>query len=364
MGICTGCAGTGAVQKARPTATAVAVQRSDRPGGGYVEQASPGQGQLTTLPGGVVLLPTTPHGPDDNVTTPVQGSPGWTWQPAQLLPAPRPQDRHVDVFYAPHPDDETLSMGVLITAAVQRGDRVILVGLADGRTTGAVRAISTRLAAEHHGTTAPGGTTPGRATPGSATRPGGLSRDQVGAARDAELRRAATDLGIRPDDLVLAHLDAPDSDDGAIITVTEAEQVMRTFAARYPGATHVTMSDVAEHQQDHLDAGVALHQLLSASAVTAAAWTVSRLWWHLPGPTWTWALPTPTERDRIRRAAREYLTWNPAYGEYAFGFYSVRWQFAALDRDVRDRVHTDGPPTPGVTARRPVGRSSSHTGNS
>jgi len=301
--------------------------------GARLQEAGPSAGHLRTLPGGIVLLQTPSEGFDDHATRPVQGSPTWTWTPAEPLPAPAAAGRHVDVFYTPHPDDETLSMGVLIAAAVRHGDRVIVVSLTDGRTTGAIRAINARLTSEH-----PAGTARD------------LTIDQVAASRQGELRRATTDLGVAAQDVVLAHLDAASSDDGAIVTVAEAEQVIRAFADRYPAATHVTMSDTAEHQQDHLDAGAALRRLSDAGVVTSAQWTVSRLWWQLPSPPWTWALPTAQDRDAVRHAGLEYQTWNPADDDYAVGFYSVRWQFTALGQDVRDRVHTTGPLTPGVTS--------------
>ncbi|HEY6795477.1 MAG TPA: PIG-L family deacetylase [Kineosporiaceae bacterium] len=300
-----------------------------------MEQPGPDDGTLETLADGLVLLRTPPQGQDAGARGPVEGSATWSWTPPATLPGLSADARRVDVFYTPHPDDETLSMGVLIAAATSRGDRVIVVCLTDGRTSGAIRDINARLAADHD---APA-----------------LTADDLGQARDGELRRATGALGVHPDDVVLAHLDAPGSDGGAIVTVAEAEQVVRFFAARYPGATHTTMSDVAERQQDHLDAGVALHRLLDAHVVTSAQWTVSRLWWSLPGPRWTWALPsTPAERESVRRAGIEYQTWDPRDREFAVGFYSVRWQFAALGRDVRDRVHGTGPTSSGILATVPM----------
>ena len=306
-------------------------------GSGLVEQAGPPEGHLRRVAGGVVLLrdqvdPTA-------VTTPRPGVSPSAWRPVDPLPAAEPAGtRHVDVFYTPHPDDETLSMGVLIAAAVGRGDRVIVVSLTDGRTTGAVTAIDSQLAAER------------RHRPG--TPPALLTEDEVAAARIGELRRATADLGVAAGDVFLAHLDGGGTDGGGVVTVAEAAAVIRAFAARYPGATHVTMSDAAERQQDHLDAGVALRQLLDVGIVTAAQWTVSRLWWQLPVPRWSWALPTPADRSRVRRAALEYELWNPADGEYAVGFHSVRWQFAALAEDVRDRVHGTGPLVAGAVPTR------------
>jgi len=301
-------------------------------GGARIEPFGPGVGRLRTVAGGVVLLDTPDH---DQAKGPVAGSASRRWSPAGPLPGTEAGSRHVDVFYTPHPDDETLSMGALVAAAVQRGDRVVLVALTDGRTTGAVRDVDQQLA---------GG------APAARAAGNGLSPDQVAAARVGELRRAARDLGLAPGDVFLAHLDAPDSDGGTVVTVSEADQVMRAFAVQFPAATHVTMSYCAERQQDHLDAGFALRDLLRAGVVTSARWVTSRLWWSLPAPASSWTLPDPQAAARVRRAATEYRLWDPAHGEYALGYFSVRWQFAALDRDPRDRVHDDGPVVPGFGA--------------
>jgi LmbE family N-acetylglucosaminyl deacetylase len=313
-----------------------------------IREAGPLDGKLRTLPSGVVLLDSP--APTSVAVRPMVGSTAWTWHPASALPVPESRGRRVDVFYTPHPDDETLSMGVMIDTAVRRGDRVIVVSLTDGRTTGAVKAINARLAqlrvADAERTSTP-------TAAGAATQPGGhpaavvLAAAQIATARVGELRRAAADLGIAAQDVFLAHLDAPDSDDGGLLTVVEATAVMRAFAAQFPTARHVTMSNLVERQLDHLAAGTSLRQLADAGVITSAEWAVSRLWWQQASPPWTWAQPDDAGRATVRRAAKEYLTWNPERGEYAVGFYSVRSQFAALLADTRNRVHGIGTFTAG-----------------
>ena len=94
--------------------------------------------------------------------------------PARAEPVARPANREV-VFYAPHPDDETLSMCVLIANHVRVGRKVHVVLLSDGRTSGALAAVNARLAAEH--------------LPG-------LTLAQFGAARVREFRAACARLGV------------------------------------------------------------------------------------------------------------------------------------------------------------------------
>lgn len=248
-----------------------------------------------------------------------------TWHPAQPLPAPETHGHPLEIFYTPHPDDETLSMAPLITRAAAAGTRVIVVAMTDGTTTGAIRLVNERLAKS--GRPAKGGFAP-------------LTRAQIGQARDLELRRAARALGVAPGDVYFAHLDARTSDCGTAVSVGEARDVMTAMAKRFPGATHVTMSFAAERNTDHLACGFALRDLARARVVSDARWTVSRLWWSLQSPPSSWVLPgTRSERARIASAVAAYGLWDPAHLSYAIGMASVRPQFVAEELDPRARVH-------------------------
>jgi LmbE family N-acetylglucosaminyl deacetylase len=255
------------------------------------------------------------------------------WTPPTALPAPAVGSRHVNVVLSPHPDDETLSLGVWTADALLRGDRVILVALTDGRGTGALPALETRL---------------GHA----------LTRDQIGTARIAELRSAATALGIAPSDVYLAHLDAATSTGETRLTVAEAGAVIRAFAARFPGATFATMSWTAERHPDHRAAGYALWQAQTAGTVHSSVFAVSRLWWSLPSPLAQAVHPTSAEaRRRVIAAAAAYGLWDPQHQRYAVGWTSVHSQFVALLGDLRDRIHpwaapaTPFAPTAGFTVK-------------
>jgi LmbE family N-acetylglucosaminyl deacetylase len=266
------------------------------------------------VPGGPVLL--RHDGVPWRAIRPLEGSDARPWSPAAPLPARDPSAAGVLVVYTPHPDDETLSMGVLVAAAVRRHEQVVVVALTDGTTTRA-DAVDGEV----------------------------LTHAEVGASRDSELLRAMAAYGVPASDVVFAHLDAPDSDCGALVTVSEARAVMRTVATQYPDATNVTMSWTAERNQDHLDAGIALRELVEQHVVRRALWAISRMWWTVPSPSAAWVTATdPRDIAAVRRAAAAYGIWDPRLGEYAIGLRSVTVQFRALALDPRDRVHgADGP---------------------
>ncbi|HEY6797456.1 MAG TPA: PIG-L family deacetylase, partial [Kineosporiaceae bacterium] len=245
------------------------------------------------------------------------------WAPQDALPTPAHDGRQVDIVLSPHPDDETLSLGVWTADAAVRGDRVIVVCLTDGRTTGALATIARRL-----------------------RRP--VTRDEIAAARIRELHAATARLGVRPDDVYLAHLDRDDGPGGTRLTELEALAVIKAFAARFPDATFATMSWAAERHPDHLGAAFALQEAVARGIARHGVFAVSRLWWALPSPPVTIVLPlNAAVRHQVTAAANAYGLWNPADHRLAVGWTSVHQQFVDLLADPRDRVHGWAPLTAG-----------------
>ena len=274
------------------------------------------------------------EGDQTSEPSPTAPASGPAWRPIDALPpAHSPQQvsgRPVDIVLSPHPDDETLSLGVWIANRVGRGDRVIVVALTDGRATGATGPIGRRL---------------GRV----------VDRDEIAAARMREMRAAAAALGVAPGDVYAAHLDTDASPGGSRATVPEVGDVIAAFAERFPQAEFATMSYLAEHHKDHLNAGQALVEAWRAGLVTHAEFAVSRLYWNQSLPGEHDELPGSAQaRAAVVAAARAYDLWDPAHGRLSVGWYSVRPQFEALLTDPVDRLHdpqtaavTLGPPGPG-----------------
>jgi LmbE family N-acetylglucosaminyl deacetylase len=237
--------------------------------------------------------------------------------PHFAAPSSRP-DREV-IFYSPHPDDETLSMSVLIASHVLAGRAVHVVLLSDGRTSNAYPLVNARLVAEHR-------------TP--------LTRAQFGAARVRELRAAVAAMGVPAADV---HLETvPDA-----MTVADLTPVIQRYRARYPAAGHYTMS-WTDTFAPHAHLGEALRRLAVAHPhdYPDTRWAVSRLHWHEPAvralKPWS-TTGSAKARSRVRSAAAAYGVWAPGRGRYRIGYTSVQPQFRALVADPRCLVH--GPPS-------------------
>lgn len=260
---------------------------------------------------------TTPGGP-------ASGGPAWT--PPAPLPEAAADSRRVDVVLTPHPDDETLSLGVWIADAVEHRHRVIVVSITDGRSTGAITAVSTQLRRK-------------------------VTRDEIGDARIRELRAASAALGVAPGDVYAARCDAEASYSGTRVTVSEARAVIEAFAARFPQATFATMSWMAERHADHLAVGEALRDAAETGVVQHSTFAISRLWWGLraPYPVRDVRPVSVAVRRRVLAAAATYRVWDPRQKRYSIGWLSVRRQFNALLADPHDRVHAGPTPTkPGI----------------
>jgi LmbE family N-acetylglucosaminyl deacetylase len=299
--------------------------------------AAPGQGPsaaptVTALPADEDAGIASPSGqPITTAPSPLPGA-GTVWTPPSPLPAP-PDGRKVDIVLSPHPDDETLSLGVWIAQRSQAGHRVIVVALTDGRSTNAIQEISARL----HRT---------------------LSRDEIGAARIAEMQAADVELGVAPGDLYRAELDDDAGDGGSRATEAEIGDVIDAFARAFPGAAIATMSDLAEHHPDHLNAGRALMTAWLQQRVRNVVFAISRLYWRTKVPN-EFAVAPPTEavRDRVLAAGRAYGAWDPDHGRLSVGWYSVRTQFDAMLADPVDHLHLPASPaavTPVTTIAGPL----------
>jgi LmbE family N-acetylglucosaminyl deacetylase len=244
----------------------------------------------------------------------------------QLLTSPTKQV----VFYAPHPDDELLSFGVIASEYISLGYEVVYVLLTNGATSTAIKLINGELPSPGNGTRF---VYKGTHNPvASGYKP--LTVEDVGRARLTEFKSSAGEMNIGADHIYTFDLLKED-----VLHGEDVATAMLTIRELYPDAIHWTMSTMDLHPH-HRVAGESL-RLMAEANQTRAAYTISRTTWESIEaerkklnpliPATYFFKPAADRMQRIRNAALPYNAWNPQAGSFAIGYASVAKQFEDLD---------------------------------
>jgi LmbE family N-acetylglucosaminyl deacetylase len=278
-------------------------------------------------------------------------------------------------FYSPHPDDETLSMGLAMLHYLTNGFEVHLVSMTSGDAVGSGYFLNGQT---------PDGTPVVCPTPAdhpwthNPQREGyaEVTTEAVGAARLLEARTALGLMAMVPPipdsngnpvpvGTVVHHSGglhdgfgnpgsgsstAPPTREG----IDAAKAVMLPYIQDYPNSFHYTMSP-SDHHKDHASCGMALREIKTENPTLLGTprFFVSRLYWGNPIGNWPddlrqaagattqnpngsigWFVAaganTPALQDHLRnRVIKAYRAWNPAAGAYGIGYHQVRSQFEA-----------------------------------
>lgn len=249
------------------------------------------------------------------------------------------------VLYSPHPDDETLSMGLAMVTFVASGYDVHLVSMTRGGSGGPLGSFNGSNPcnwADHPYTHNP-------------DREGytALDNTSLAAARLLEARNALGAMStVTPSTGVtlgtVTHHEGglPDGFGTTSPTaVADAQAVIAGFVTEFPNTFHYSMSPTDDHP-DHAACGQALRNLkASDSSLANARFFVSRLYWATSQPNgqypadvaaqpdlaWFNAGTRKSEFDAVlrNRVVKVFSAWAPASGSYAIGYHQVAGQFAS-----------------------------------
>lgn len=270
-------------------------------------------------------------------------------------------------FYSPHPDDETLSMGLAMLYYIASGAHVHLVSMNNG---GAIGVANTLNGVSSCSTPSDHPYTHNPSREGYST----LTVGDIAAARINEARSALAAMAMIPPTTGVTwgtinhHIaDLPDSyghpgatSSTAPVTpegIAAAKEVIKHYVDTYPNSFHFTMSETDNHY-DHAACGYALRELKNddvnlapgmggityKQALVNSRFFVSRLYWgisqpdgqypddvaSMPGLAWfNYGSARKTEFDNWLRTqvAPAFRKWNPAQGSYGIGYHQVPTQF-------------------------------------
>lgn len=211
------------------------------------------------------------------------------------------------IWYTPHPDDETLSMGGHIYKHHQVGRQNIVVLLTKGEGTNAISDINDKLELEGYST---------------------IGTTQLKNARVQEFNLAIDRLAV--DQVYIYEL--PDGG----VTKSAVYNIIQDMENTYPGASHKTMTYHDDHS-DHAAAGEALLQFYNDGKTSDARFYIKRQQ-HGTVPGYGVSF-NDGMRQAKRRALSAYKIWYPEEGFYSVGYISVPGSFDAQYDNPVERYH-------------------------
>ncbi len=243
---------------------------------------------------------------------------GWTTTSTATTTTSSTSKRYV--FFVPHQDDESLSMGTAIAKAATASKDVRVVLFTDGT--------------------------------GSGARTGALCKEkkvcltaaQFSVARNKEFVAALNKLGV-----TTANIYFHNQTDGASTSSTANAFVDKYIAKFGYNATYQTMSWLDAHP-DHYNLGYSLNNRCENKKVASCKFLQSDFYnvgtsHSNPGvtkiatPSGSWQNPTGTEKTRVVSALNEYKRWDPANGRYSIGYISVPSSINYSIANPRDWAH-------------------------
>jgi len=224
------------------------------------------------------------------------------------------------IFYSPHADDETLSMGVGIRNHIVAGYDVYVILLSHGRASNAYNVLAgTQYCSWHAKYHNP-------SSEGYAP----FDKRKFGLTRVNEFINACLALGVPYSNIAVYDLE-----DGQF-TKDQVKAIIQEWVNRVPGAGHKTMTYKDNHP-DHVACGQALLELYNAGIIGNARFYIKREQYdQINGFFETY---DSSYYPYIQAAANVYKNWAPTQGKLAVGYHSVKSTFDALLSDPRSKLH-------------------------
>lgn len=226
-----------------------------------------------------------------------------------------PENQDVIVF-APHQDDEVLSMGAFIRQSVDNGCRVHVVLCTDGSRSWVRTELANGLTCSFH----------------EGSHVYSLSEGEFVSSRDDEFFESCQALGVSPLDVLI---DDGRSVDG-LLDVDAAKAIISKYFAQYPNAVVCTTSPVVGLSQhsDHRALGNAALELCREGAIAdlrlfVEPYNLTDFQQSNPGLALQ-QTDSFGDTSALLSACDAYSMWNPPANRYAIGYHSVGEDFDAF----------------------------------
>lgn len=223
------------------------------------------------------------------------------------------------LFISPHPDDESLSMGISIANHVWNGHEVYIALLTRGSSSSAINIINGSVYCSWHK----------RYHDPEKEGYRALSVQEFSDARVNEFKYSAACLGVKQENIMIYDLM-----DGSL-TKDDVKEIIRDFISLYPDLRIKTTSYLDIHP-DHSACGNGLLELYNEGRVTDARFYVSPgQWSNTPGSFES----NPECSVFLRASLSAYKRWNPKCLLYGIGYHSVPSTFDNVYSSLKSKYH-------------------------
>lgn len=234
------------------------------------------------------------------------------------------QNSKTMLYFAPHQDDELLTLGIDISISITKGHDVHIILCTDGSKS-CVRKIlnNQKSCAKHEG-----------------THNYDLSIEDFIIARDKEFLDSCYALGVIPSNI---HILENRYTDGTL-TVANAESIIKTFLSDYGDDSIVCTigsNNGSTQHSDHKALGKAAENLFAKGIIKELKLFIEPYLSKkvLSNPRALPIYPTTQKapvsiKKNIKNAISSYSCWNPTEQRYAIGYHSVTTEFSDFLKDM------------------------------
>jgi LmbE family N-acetylglucosaminyl deacetylase len=218
----------------------------------------------------------------------------------------------IEIYYIPHPDDETLSMGVAIANSIYKGNEVHLILLSQGFDSDTINIINGKEFCKWHKK---------RHNP---VKEGYnlLSYYEFGMSRQKEFLNASMDLGVSKKNIHICNFYKGNFSD------MDVKKIVLKYEKMYPNALHNTTS-FYDYNKTHKKIAEILCKLYKYNKIKYVKFYISpNKWRKLKGIV----VLNPNINSRVRKSISDYSTWEPKKSSYAIGYHSVGNQFKIVQK--------------------------------
>jgi LmbE family N-acetylglucosaminyl deacetylase len=228
----------------------------------------------------------------------------------------------VILYFAPHQDDEVLSMGIGILESTKLDDTHVIL-CTDGSKSSVRGVLNNNKICPHH----------------FGIHRYELSEEEFILARDKEFYESCKYLGVKYENI---HIYKNRTIDGEL-SIEKSRDIINTYLANYPNAKVRTITPFGCDSQhsDHKNLGLAALELYREGKIENLEFFVEPYFSdEFKDLNKAINLEIKTaEDDNVLRAAMSYRVWNPKAGRFGVGYYSAKRYFKHFKKEKLAYIH-------------------------